>query len=214
MCRYNGYVYTYRLHKDDAGSWAAEVRHFYHFISSALILCRLFPLPKTLQEQQNSCTSAPLWLLFISSRGCFGARLIQQAVNLRQTWGFFFVFFLQEWQHWEMGSFPLAITPSEIFPSPNSTTTNLRRHSISIYSRDRKHRIAFDSISDGICNWALRVGKHPEMWTYRDIWKLCLSLTTEAVVTTFYPRSFLLTASSQQIGGERTRIKRISLQAQ
>lgn len=28
VCRSNGYVYTYRLHKDDAGSWAAEVRLF------------------------------------------------------------------------------------------------------------------------------------------------------------------------------------------
>uniref|UniRef100_A0A8C3G3X2 SH2 domain containing 1A n=1 Tax=Cyclopterus lumpus TaxID=8103 RepID=A0A8C3G3X2_CYCLU len=25
---YNGFVYTYRLHKDAAGSWAAEVRLF------------------------------------------------------------------------------------------------------------------------------------------------------------------------------------------
>lgn len=28
VCRSQGFVYTYRLHRDDAGSWAAEVRHF------------------------------------------------------------------------------------------------------------------------------------------------------------------------------------------
>lgn len=28
VCRCQGYVYTYRIHRDDAGSWAAEVRHF------------------------------------------------------------------------------------------------------------------------------------------------------------------------------------------
>lgn len=37
---------------------------------------------------------------------------------------------------------------------------------------------------------------------YRDIRSLCLSLTTklDAVVTTFYPHSFLLTASSEHMG--------------
>lgn len=26
--RFDGYVYTYRIHQDETGSWAAEVRHF------------------------------------------------------------------------------------------------------------------------------------------------------------------------------------------
>lgn len=47
------------------------------------------------------------------------------------------------------------------------------------------------------CNWTLRTGKCPEMWTHRDIWRARLPLTAEraAVVSShfyhlLYPRGF------------------------
>lgn len=119
VCRSNGYVYTYRLHKDDAGSWAAEVRLFIYlnlfFPPFALIVRWLFSHPKN--PYRINCTPSSLWSVLISSRGCSGASLIQQAVNLRQTWVFF-----QERRHWEMAAFlsPLAITPCEIVPRPTT----------------------------------------------------------------------------------------------
>lgn len=79
--------------------------------------------PKTLQEQQNSCTSASLWLALISSRGVFGGSLIQQAVNLRETC-FFFLSRSDSTEKWVL--FPPAITPCEIAPS--TTTTMQHRH--------------------------------------------------------------------------------------
>lgn len=55
--RNHGYVYTYRLYRDDAGSWAAEVRHLILFplmSTCTALVCKL----KCQLKRWHSCTCA------------------------------------------------------------------------------------------------------------------------------------------------------------
>lgn len=110
VCRCNGYVYTYRLHKDDSGSWAADVRLFLSFVLKRYSLCNLK------QDEQN--LFALVGVSLVCSVGCFGANPIRQAISLRQT-------VLKNWRI----SFPFAITTCQIVP-PSQLKLKMQQHTL------------------------------------------------------------------------------------
>lgn len=156
VCRCQGYVYTYRIHRDDAGSWAAEVGHFTIKISFFILLlcCASFHSLPFSEKFAEAAAHICLAYWFRSSFGagcnstsCGGTNmcLVFLRSDSTEKWVRFCFSNNTQWNS----------SPTK--PPPQILKMPQHQHIL----QRRGCRIAFDSISDGMCNWAPRAGEHP-----------------------------------------------------
>lgn len=181
VCRCQGYVYTYRIHRDDAGSWAAEVGHFTINISFFILrlCCASFHSLPSSEKFAEAAAHICLAYWFRSSFGagcnstsCGGTNmcLVFLRSDSTEKWVRFCFSNNTQW---------------------NSSPTNphlkfWRCHSISIYSRDGGAELHLTAFLMGCVIERRGLANTPGLGMYRDIWRPRLSPTERnTLVATF-----------------------------